>query len=305
MHMTVSQGCDIENLPPHSTWPSSQDGCDAKPKLQSKNSQRKSKSKQSLAKGIVALPDVSGVCGAAEGAEPAVSVISALQEFIQDSKTFRMPTRHSILQWRFEERSSKSNSSEPNSFRATAAFVLEGVPHHVAGDWKASKNVAKRDAAERSLELFVGRWGLQLLQDDHMGIVEPTLNLHESGDSLEDSKADKQEDVGEVATLVDFCMQFPPCGQTLPQLSIVREDGSCKAYAEIHLFGVPHTFAGSACEDEDMAHDDVARRVLWYLQCPGFDNDFEVDMEALAADSHVIAPPPLEWTADGNINSPE
>jgi len=268
--------------------------------------QRKAKGKPPRASGsgIVPMPSpdqVSGLCVSADQkSDQAVSVISALQEFIQDSKTFRAPMRHSIIQWSFDERSVNSLSTQ---FRATAAFVLEGVPHHVVGDWQTSKNSAKRDAAERSLGLFVSQWGCQLLQEEQMEQMINSglaLDCPESESSLQTSKGDDQENTGTVAALHDFCMQFAPCCQTSPQLTTSLQGEACTGYAVISLFGVPHTFGGNACESEDDARNDVARRVLWYLQCPGFDDDFEVDIDALATLSQIAAPP-SEWTVDGGL----
>ena len=36
-------------------------------------------------------------------------------------------------------------------FRAQVSFLLDGVPHHVAGAWQQSKKLAQRDCAERCL----------------------------------------------------------------------------------------------------------------------------------------------------------
>lgn len=263
-------------------------------KQKSQSKHRKAKSKQPNSTMVPPLTDtLSGPSGSGDqGSGP--SVISALQEFVQDSKEFRMPTRHSVLQWNFEERSINGLSIH---FCATAAFVLEGVPHHVAGDWQTSKNHAKRDAAERALELFVSQWGWQLLQDMQ---VSTSDIIQDSSNSRQDDKINGQENVEDVDTLINFCMHFPPCCQMLPELSVTSEADSVKGFAQINLFGVPHTFAGNACNNEDVARADVARRVLWYLQCPGFDDRFQVDLEALA-DLQAIEEPPPHWAGDGGL----
>lgn len=233
-------------------------------------------------------------------------VISALQEFVQDGKAFRMPSRHSILQWQFEERCVPGHRNGKQSyieFRATVAFVLEGVPHEALGEWQSSKSLAKRDAAERALVLFVGEWGCQLLQEDQMIKCDPLVDTTtlpqncRSGDHGNEADASTHA-LEDVDILMNFCSHFAPCGQTSPELSVFWEELGCKGLVEIIIFGTPHTFAGTTCNNEDEARADVARRVLWYLQCPGFADAFEVDMDALASRSSEIVAPPSPSTGD-------
>jgi len=270
--------------------------------LKPKRSQHKSQSRQGpLAGNDTAAPPRSVQCSApcdsneqATGQTESFPVISTLQEFLQDSKTFRIPNQHSILQWEFEQCFASSAS---NKFRATVAFLLEGVPHHVAGTWHNSKSGAKRDAAERALGLFVSQWGTQLPQEGHVSqsdLSADSINL------LQNLSSTDQAGHADVDTLMNFCLRFPPCQQVLPQVNISWEGDSCKGFAEISLFGVPHMFAGVPCKDEGAARVDVARRTLWYLQCPGFSKQFEVDYEILVGGSGKIAPPPSEWTVDGD-----
>lgn len=290
---------------PDEAWPSCQESLDIKPRRKPNSKQQRSQPELRLCaencdslpppeemmrmkemdeQAIVPLVNLAekqtGDAPRANETEPlAKSVISALQEFVQDSKIFRMPMRQSVLQWSFEEHCAKQPGTE---FRATVVFVLDGVPHHVLGEWQASKNMAKRDAAERALELFVSQWGSQLLQED------PREEMEFS-----------QAEVGEVEALTEFCRQFPACCQIPPQLETSWDGDACKGVAHISLFGVPHTFAGIPCPDEDTALMDVARRVLWYLQCPGFESDFHVDMDAALSACSQEQPPPAQWQSDG------
>lgn len=278
----------------------SQDCPSTTPVLKTKGSKHKSKNRGALAgNDAMAIPwsDSFGRrCDLTEQATAqaeSVPVISTLQEFLQDSKTFRIPNQHSILQWDFEQ---CFVSSASNKFRATVAFLLEGVPHHVAGDWHSSKSAAKRDAAGRALGLFVTQWGSQLPQEGHVSQSDLSAD---SRNLLQNLSSEGPADHPDVDTLIDFCLRFPPC-QILPRVSAVGEGDSFKGFAEISLFGVPHTLAGVLCKDEGAARVDVARRTLWYLQCSGFSKKFEVDYDALIGGSGKIAPPPSEWTVDGD-----
>lgn len=68
-----------------------------------------------------------------------------------------------ILQWSYEQRMLGDAALE---FRATVAFLLDCVPHHSVGTWRTSKKLAQRDAAERALHFFIGKWGEMLLRED-------------------------------------------------------------------------------------------------------------------------------------------
>eukprot|EP00435_Cladocopium_sp_Y103_P049059 s1658_g14.t1 len=76
---------------------------------------------------------------------------------------------------------------------------------------------------------------------------------------------------------------------------VPRVAGRCKATAEITLLGVRHSFAGSPAQHASEAKEDTAKRVLWYLQCPGYENLFEPDVQGVAAVAKEIPTPPSNW----------
>eukprot|EP00440_Ansanella_granifera_P019029 gb/GFBE01020679.1/.p1 GENE.gb/GFBE01020679.1/~~gb/GFBE01020679.1/.p1 ORF type:complete len:471 (+),score=85.53 gb/GFBE01020679.1/:1-1413(+) len=225
--------------------------------------------------------------GGGRSAEPAVDeesvgkgVISLLQEFVQCSKQFPSPQHRPILQWSFDTHMADFTTLE---FRAQVAFLLDGVPHHVAGSWQPSKKLAQRDTAERCLGFFVGSWGAYLLQqgDSDAGQVAP------AGISPRDA----------VRQLDAFCRSFAACGGEGPSWSVAWEEGRCSAVAELSMLGVRHKFAGATKRTEDEAKADTAKRVLWYLQCPGFENLFEPDPQSIAVVAKEIPMPPANWAS--------
>jgi len=169
-------------------------------------------------------------------------------------------------------------------FRGTVAFVLDGVPHHVAGEWYPSKKQAQRDTAERALAFFVGKWGEQLLLEQDGGPSRPSP---------------PREQTSEMQILESFCGSYSPCAGVAPQWSHSCEDGECRAIVEITMLGVPHKFSGDAKTTEQEATRDTARRVLWYLQCPGFEAEFSPDPRAPAVNSKEIPAPPTNWASGG------
>jgi hypothetical protein len=230
-------------------------------------------------------------------ASQAKGAISMLQEFVQCSQTFHIPSNHSVLQWSFESQMADSATLE---FRAIVAFFLEGVPHHVAGTWHQKKKEAQRDAAERALGLFVGRWGEQLLRvgrmssDQHVGVKD---TLHAAPPAKSSNTPGIRCLSTEESLVEECCRSFDMCCGP-PRWSVCWGNKVCTATLEIALFDVQHIFAGNAEQSEDAARKDVARRVLWYLQCPGFQDAFEPDPTSQAIATMKIPPPPADWARD-------
>merc|ERR550537_1703021 len=88
--------------------------------------------------------------------------VAMLQEYLQSSKRFHPPPGHPVLEWTYQERMVEHTALE---FCATGAFMIDGVPHHVTGEWASNKQAAKRDNANRALGLFVNQWPTQLQLD--------------------------------------------------------------------------------------------------------------------------------------------
>jgi len=256
--------------------------------------------------------------------------ISALQEFVQEEgKLFKMPANCSVLQWEYGTRMAGKNLE----FRATVAFVLSGVPHHVAGVWLPSKKRAQRDAAERALGLYVkpGREESILKPIEispFSALFEPieksplsTPKKERSVESspfstpkvpramtwadLTDLEPDSEDGLQtEVGILKDYCFQK---GSPPPAWSYkFDEEDGCQAFVEIRLLGVAHTFSGQRCPDQEMAEVDVAKRVLWYLGVPGMEDTFEPDFDyARAAAQEIPEPKTTNWVKDSDSEGEE
>merc|ERR1712232_154884 len=172
-------------------------------------------------------------------------------------------------------------------YRAIMSFFLDGVPHHVAGGWWASKKNAQRDTAARALQLFEGRWHWAE-PSEHHGASRAEIPMDLSG----------EEDV----LLESFCAEQQMCKK--PEWTIqpesVGENGEsrCVAVVELSLCGVPHKLAGAPKSTEKEARVDAAQRALWYLQCPGFEDFF--GPEPLTSAS---VPPVSDWLKDDSSHA--
>ncbi|CAJ1437123.1 unnamed protein product [Effrenium voratum] len=176
--------------------------------------------------------------------------ISKLQEFVQSSKTHPLPSSCAVLQWSHENRMSGSSLQ----FRATTSFLLDGVPHHVLGGWWPSKKHSQRDAAERALTFFTAIYGHELGRESTPSARTP----------CEGSRSDPVKDLEQLV------------GEAI--WSIQAENGLSTATVEFAYFNVPHAFTGKPCAVE-AAKADTAKRVLWYLRCPGYQNTYEMEPE--------------------------
>jgi len=215
--------------------------------------------------------------------------ISMLQEFVQCSREFRLPPRRPILSWSFETRMADFSTLE---FRAIASFLLGGVPHHVAGAWHPSKKGAQRDTAERSLGFFVGRWGEQLMQSssDTQPVSKATgVEVEEPSEGVGDSNASE--------TLMRVVRSYQGENDMPPQWKITCDNGLHQAILEVDLLGVPHKFGGKPAVSEAAAREQMARRVLWYLQATGYADAFEPDPAATGASATA---PPSRWASDAS-----
>jgi hypothetical protein len=211
--------------------------------------------------------------------------IALLQEFVQCSRAYPLPPNCSALQWTHDNRMASKAALE---YRATVAFYLEGVPHHAAGTWQASKKRAQRDTAHRVLSLFVGRWGEQLLRFQPDDTSAPNL-----GCSTMVGMAYEQQ------ILELYCAQLQACTGPL-QWSLEHEGDfkECFAVVELPLLGVPHKLAGTSKGTEEEAFVDVACRALWYLQCPGFEKTYQPECIASSKVAQDMAGPTSDWLLD-------
>lgn len=229
--------------------------------------------------------------------------ISILQEFIQYSKGFHMPPRCPILQWSYDTRMADFSTLE---FRATVAFLLEGVPHHAAGMWHQSKKIAQRDAAERALGLFVSIWGEYLMQADKRELLfqYETPSTATGGPSMPpspespDKGRSNQRPIDEAQVLENFCRGFQSCDAPPPQWSVKADGDMWQAFVEAELFGVVHKFSAGPCESKEQAFQSTARRVLWYLHCPGYENAFEPNPTSVVTAAKQMPAPPSCWISD-------
>lgn len=234
----------------------------------------------------------------------AKGAISQLQEFVQGSKLFPLPPNCPVLRWGYDTRMAggKGIDSACLEFRASVAFFLDGIPHHIVGTWKLSKKMAQRDTAERTLALFVNRWGQVALQDVQPwrgeGPAAPQAAAARSCPEGDPDGSDTPFAAKDAIVLAEFCSKLLHHMAGQPVWFHKRDDDSYQAFAEISLFGVPHTFPSKCCANVADAYADAARRALWYLQSPGYEDIFEPDPSVVASAAQLIPEASSSWRRD-------
>mmetsp|Transcript_78330 Transcript_78330/g.227252 ORF Transcript_78330/g.227252 Transcript_78330/m.227252 type:complete len:263 (+) Transcript_78330:56-844(+) len=107
---------------------------------------------------------------------------------------------------------------------------------------------------------------------------------------------DLADGASDESALEYFCRAHSACGDRPPRWSAAVDDRGVVAQVDIDLLGVPHKFAGAACASGAAARADTAKRVLWYLQCSGYEECFKVPMMPAMRGDRIHGPPAGAWT---------
>jgi len=236
--------------------------------------------------------------------------ISTLQEFVQSSRGFHLPSRCPILHWNFASQIVGSSTLE---FRAVAGFLLDGVPHYVVGSWLPSKKAAQRDAAEGSLNLFTKSWGGALTlgmraQKPISRSITPSTAAGSDSESEESNRASLLSNMAalrktSVQVLEMHCHRDPGLTAASLQWTVTWDDGLCEAALELDVHNVPHRFAAGSYKTLEDAYQNTACRVLWYLRHPDFINMYEVDAVKMVGVAAKLPSPPAQWMSSDTEES--
>lgn len=158
--------------------------------------------------------------------------VSKLHEWVQAQS--KQGTQLKILHWNFEQQMENKITLQ---FKATVSFVVNGVPHHIEGDWQTSKKKAQKDCAERALYYF--------------------------------------EQLDPISITYSSCPVSALSALNPPAQFTSESDGiNYRSTVKILLAGVPHHFRGAWKSTEEESHRDVASRTLGYLHVPTYSEEY-------------------------------
>jgi len=235
--------------------------------------------------------------------QPRMTAIAQLQELLQAveyAQHFRYPPGTSVLQWSYGEHQLAPGQAV---FRALVAFLRDGVAHHVSGDWERSKKLARQSAADAALVLLRDGRARSKGESSTTRVFVDTAELLAAGKVASLPRAGEAE----VQLLQRTCAETQTTSQQIKGSSKPvwswqwAADGMWKALVEINVHNAPHTFSGKPFANPDEAKGDAARRVLWYLDVPGFNGFYEPDGTALLAADCRVPNPPRNWAKTVDI----
>jgi hypothetical protein len=171
--------------------------------------------------------------------------------------------------------------------------------------------VAQRDAAQRALGLFIGLWGAHLVGISTSVASAGAANANECDtDELPHEITDistigaidiiGHDELPEVRMVSSVCRQFGGDHRTQVAWNLQWDGTLCQAFVEPPLHGVRHQFGGPSCANLVEAYKEPARRVLWYLDSPGYEGAFTPDPDVLDSGANSLPPAPVHWMADAS-----
>jgi hypothetical protein len=154
--------------------------------------------------------------------------------------------------------------------------------------------MAQRDTAERALGFFVGLLG------DHLFGSSCSAVSGDAGLAVGDSATagiDAEKLPPEVANVASFCRELIGDDGAAVNWSLHWDGGMCQANVQFPMCGVRHQFGGPFCAAIVDAYRETARRVLWYLGRPGYEDAFVPDLSVVGPDIRALPCAPPNWAA--------
>eukprot|EP00403_Amphidinium_massartii_P009733 CAMPEP_0178424308 /NCGR_PEP_ID=MMETSP0689_2-20121128/28141_1 /TAXON_ID=160604 /ORGANISM="Amphidinium massartii, Strain CS-259" /LENGTH=453 /DNA_ID=CAMNT_0020045937 /DNA_START=39 /DNA_END=1400 /DNA_ORIENTATION=+ len=229
--------------------------------------------------------------------------IAQLQERLQSSENttrFKFPPGVKVLQWSYMQK-----MADRVLFRGVLAFLLNGVPQHVAGEWQPCKKFARQSAADAALAVLRGEPAASQVMD----VCVDLSHILPSQRNADSATSHQRDCVRKLETFMrnDILAQLPgrtPQGDSMMAWDCERlgATGGWCASLKVCMQGVTHTFTGPCGPNAEDARTELARRILWHMGHRNFRGLYIVDRTAWHSQQCKVPAAPSYWysTLGGN-----
>jgi len=229
--------------------------------------------------------------------------IACLQELLQSSEhtsLFKFPPGVKVLQWSYMQK-----MADRVLFRGVLAFLLNGVPQHVAGEWQPCKKFARQSAADAALAVLRGEPAASQVMD----VCVDLSHILPSQRNADSATSHQRDCVRKLETFMrnDILAQLPgrtPQGDSMMAWDCERlgATGGWCASLKVCMQGVTHTFTGPCGPNAEDARTELARRILWHMGHRNFRGLYIVDRTAWHSQQCKVPAAPSYWysTLGGN-----
>jgi len=192
--------------------------------------------------------------------------IAQLQERLQSSENttrFKFPPGVKVLQWSYMQK-----MADRVLFRGVLAFLFNGVPYHVAGDWQTCKKFARQSAADAALALLRGLQP-QYAEDGSAAaqqVMDVCVDLSHVLPSQRNTDSSAQRDcVRKLESFMKHAALSHGDGLLAWDCERLGVNGAWSASLKVSMFGVVHTFTGPCLVTAEEACNELSRRILWHM----------------------------------------
>jgi len=192
--------------------------------------------------------------------------IAQLQELLQASENttrFKFPPGVKVLQWSYMQK-----MADRVLFRGVLAFLFNGVPYHVAGDWQTCKKFARQSAADAALALLRGLQP-QYAEDGSAAaqqVMDVCVDLSHVLPSQRNTDSSAQRDcVRKLESFMKHAALSHGDGLLAWDCERLGVNGAWSASLKVSMFGVVHTFTGPCLVTAEEACNELSRRILWHM----------------------------------------
>eukprot|EP00403_Amphidinium_massartii_P008715 CAMPEP_0178417666 /NCGR_PEP_ID=MMETSP0689_2-20121128/24688_1 /TAXON_ID=160604 /ORGANISM="Amphidinium massartii, Strain CS-259" /LENGTH=516 /DNA_ID=CAMNT_0020039031 /DNA_START=70 /DNA_END=1620 /DNA_ORIENTATION=+ len=215
------------------------------------------------------------------------AAIACLQELLQSAEhtsLFKFPPGVKVLQWSYQQK-----TAGRLVFRAFLAFLCNGVPHHVTGNWHQCKKDARQAVAEMALALVQGQTVDTAAEEDAAGCADLSGLVPLGRGDYRGGSAKALE-----SYLASCSCVTSTQGMEWSTAQAART-GTWQAQCQVKILGMKFSFSGPALPNPEEAKNELASRVMWYMGCEDYQGLYVPNRRALMSVRCEVPAAPAHW----------